>query len=314
MKKKWLKKGGALLMASTMLLSVFSGTMGTGITAYASENQTTTADGSAIAELAEEASPDTSTDLSSVSGDNAYMHEIKESGSYYLSGNLTSNEDKTFLHITGNIDVRIDLKGYDIYLKYMGIMIDGGARVTITNSSNEGSIIEQGNVIQRLLDQTGGSLTLENVTLVEKQGESYNRAIVYVKGGGNLTVKKVKFDSQGYCISLDNTGNIDIADSTFTVSSNLDGGGNIIPTDMTNLVGNITISNSTFEWAKGGGIGINTKEHGSVDISGSTFNCASGITVTGGEVNVSDCQFEGTDEYSLGSAIYMRSVADKTNK
>lgn len=183
MKKKWLKKGGALLMASTMLLSVFSGTMGTGITAYASENQTTTADGSAIAELAEEASPDTSTDLSSVSRDNAYMHEIKESGSYYLSGNLTSNEDKTFLHITGNIDVRIDLKGYDIYLKYMGIMIDGGAHVTITNSSNEESIIEQGNVIQRLLDQTGGSLTLENVTLVEKQGESYNRAIVYVKGG-----------------------------------------------------------------------------------------------------------------------------------
>ena len=317
MKKKWLKKGGALLMASTMLLSVFSGTMGTGITAYASENQTTTADGSAIAELAEEASPDTSTDLSSVSGNNAYMHEITNDGSYYLSSDLTSNESKTFLHITGDIDVTIDLKGSDICSNYTGITIDNGARVKITNSISEESKIDYGTKsgIGVLINQNGGSLTLENVTLVEKQGRSYDYPLIRVDGGGNLTVKNVKFDSEGFCIHLKQTGDINIADSTFTVNNPfLDGGGNIIYTDYNHSIGNITVTDSIFNWDKNDGISITTPDHGSVNISGSTFNCSSGISVKGGEVNVSNCTFEGTDKYSLGYAVYMTSVADKENK
>ncbi len=256
------------------------------------------------------------TDLSSVSGTYSYEHEITASGNYYLSDNVTSSEKSQFLHVTGDIDVTICLNGHSIGVNKSNIfIIDGGARVTITNCSEEESKIDAGTAIGRLIYQTGGTLKLENVTLVEKQGDYYDEPLVHVGGGISLSLDKVKFDSQGFCLRLDETGDINIDNSTFTVSNDrLDGGGKIIYTDMDKTIGNITVTDSIFNWDKNIGVSITTPNHGSVNISGSTFNCSGGISVKGGEVNVSDCRFEGTDEYSLGSAIYMTSVADKDNK
>ncbi|MGN0329390.1 MAG: right-handed parallel beta-helix repeat-containing protein [Lachnospira sp.] len=255
-------------------------------------------------------------DLSTISGTDSYEHEITTPGNYYLSGDVTSSEKSQFLHVTGDIDVTICLNGHDICTNNSNIITtDNSARVTITNCSDEESKIDAGTAIGVLINQNGGSLALENVTLVEKQGSYYEYPLVRVQDSGNLTVKNVKFDSQGFCIHLKETGYINIANSTFTVDcSSLDGGGKIIYTDMDKTIGNITVTDSIFNWDKNDGISITTPDHGSVNISGSTFNCSGGISVKGGEVNVSDCIFEGTDKNSLGSAIYMTSVAAKDNK
>lgn len=254
-------------------------------------------------------------DLLTVSEGGGYEHEIKSSSNYYLSNNVVVGE-KPFLHISGDIDVTICLNGQDISTNYYDVIkIDGNARVTITNCSGEESKISAGTAIGSLINQNGGKLTLEKVTLAEQQGSNYDYPLIHVNDGGNLTLNNVKFDSQGFCIRLMETGDINIANSTFTVDcSSLDGGGKIIYTDMDKPIGNITVTDSIFIWDKNDGIGINTPDHGSVNISGSTFNCSDGIRVKGGEVNVSDCIFEGTDEYSLGYAVYMTSVADKENK
>lgn len=255
------------------------------------------------------------TELTGSYANDYYHYRIDQSGQYYLPDNIdTLDASKKFLYVYGDVNVTICLNGNDVNTQSLGIDINSGATVTITNCDAEHK--SEINCNGTLIKSYCKALTLENVKIT---GTANDNGKVKVESGSNLTLNNVSFDCVGYCICLEDANNIEISNSSFKTNFGLDAygkpvtGGNIIFTDYNYSLGNIKITNSEFTNTYGSGIYISTSEHGNVELSNSTFNCASGINVKGGEVSVKDCKFIDVPDNSSGSAVWFEAVADKTN-
>jgi len=168
----------------------------------------------------------------------------------------------------------------------------------------------------RIFHQTGGSFTIQNLTLTNGDATTGDGGAILVEGTSTLNVYTTTFSNNtaryGGAIEVnDSNANVLIEDSTFnlnTSTSGSDPGGGAIRVNSANTV---TINDTTFDTntanRRGGGISVSG---GTVNINRSAFidnqttnSTGAGLFVDNGITNIYNSTFSGNTSASTGGGI-----------